>query len=412
MKILIISNIYPPPPVGGYEQLCQDVASDLERRGHDLHILTSSYERKKPCVEGKVHRLLALDRNFYSYRTKGALASALINRGALARTIAAVRPDLLYVWNMENLDRPLLHAIKRCTIPSVYHLSAPWILWPDRLSELCDLVGRVSVSGFVSRLLRPLLDRMHITYDCSALAIERASFSCSALQKEVAEAGITVRHGEVILEGIPLSLFPARDFDSYAPEGVEQYSLVYAGQLVRHKGVHTAVLAAAQLVNRYGVRNFHLTVIGPGEAEYSSYLRSLVDEHGIAGYVSFRPPVPRSDLGLLLSKSQVLLFPSIWEEPWSLVLLQGMASGLAVVGTATGGSREVLVNEENSLTFPPDDEESMAAAIARLLKSPQLIKKLARNAQDLVRANYSIESMVDKIEQQLSAALSERAGRG
>lgn len=408
MKILVISNIFPPPPIGGYEQLCQDVVGDLERRGHDVYVLTSSYERVEATVEGKVYRWLALDRHFYSYKTKGAFLSACINRKFFNKAVSIIKPDLLYVWNMENLDRLLLNTIEQSNIPAVYHLSAPWILWPDRITDIFNHAEHVPVIKYLARLIRPYLDRKQLTYNCRNVSIGRASFSCSSLQKEVKDAGIAIQEGKVILEGIPLELFPGRDFDSYAPEKLKTFSLLYAGQLVRHKGVHTAILAVAKLVNVHNVRNFHLTVIGPGEPDYCSHLKALVEQHKITDYVSFCAPVPRIELGSMLPNFHILVFPSIWEEPWSLMLLQGMACGLAVVGTATGGSKELLVHAENSLIFPPDNEADLADRIRTLLKSPELMKKIGFNAQKHVRANFGIESMVDQVEKQLVAALNQR----
>lgn len=41
MRILIVSNLFPPVVYGGYEQACANVAAELDRRGHDIQVLTS-----------------------------------------------------------------------------------------------------------------------------------------------------------------------------------------------------------------------------------------------------------------------------------------------------------------------------------------------------------------------------------
>ena len=62
----------------------------------------------------------------------------------------------------------------------------------------------------------------------------------------------------------------------------------------------------------------------------------------------------------------VFVFPSIWEEPFSIGLLEAMACGQAVVGTTTGGSAEILVDGVNSLVFPPGDPRRLARQVKRL----------------------------------------------
>ncbi|HYP38941.1 MAG TPA: glycogen/starch synthase, partial [Chloroflexia bacterium] len=52
MKILFVSNLYPPIAIGGYEQVCYDVAQALKARGHSIHILTSRYRAQEAAVAG------------------------------------------------------------------------------------------------------------------------------------------------------------------------------------------------------------------------------------------------------------------------------------------------------------------------------------------------------------------------
>jgi glycosyltransferase involved in cell wall biosynthesis len=66
------------------------------------------------------------------------------------------------------------------------------------------------------------------------------------------------------------------------------------------------------------------------------------------------------------------LFTSIWQEPFGRVIVEAMASGLAVVGTAVGGAAEMLVHDENSLVFEAGDSTSLARALRRLIESPAL----------------------------------------
>ena len=70
MRILFLSNLYPPWELGGYEQWCQEVATHLVDRGHDVSVLTSRHGVQSACENGVpyVTRTLHLQTNIAYYR--------------------------------------------------------------------------------------------------------------------------------------------------------------------------------------------------------------------------------------------------------------------------------------------------------------------------------------------------------
>jgi len=101
------------------------------------------------------------------------------------------------------------------------------------------------------------------------------------------------------------------------------------------KGVHTAVEAIGRLARDYQIRNVHLYVAGSGPAAYQTSLQQIVQQYGIEEMVSFLGWLPRDAMPDLMAKCQGLLLPTIHQEPFARVVLEAMASGLAVVGTLT-----------------------------------------------------------------------------
>jgi glycosyltransferase involved in cell wall biosynthesis len=94
----------------------------------------------------------------------------------------------------------------------------------------------------------------------------------------------------------------------------------------------------------------------------------------------------------------VLVFPSICHEGLPMTLLEAMACGLAVVGTTTGGSSEILQHEVNALTFPPCDSVSFADCLFRLVHEPALVRSLATAGQQMVSERFSIDSLITQTE--------------
>lgn len=404
MKLLFLSNLYPPYYIGGYEQLCYDVANGLVKRDHDVHVLTSTYGLKSPTLEDSIHRVLRLRGDIYSPQRKPLprlLVENYINIRAARKIIKAIKPDLIYIWNMGGLPRVILDEIQGYNIPVVYHLSDYWLVHQEG-------EGRFLESRFFKM---PLLRDILKFFLCRARIISRtlpeikyASCSCVALKRRLAEKNVLIQNAEVTYEGIPLDIFPRREFDKFN-FNKQEVRMIYAGQLSRHKGLHTVILALSKLINEMACKNIHLSIIGRAVPGYSDHIMSLIRRNRLVEYITFYEPVPREKLGSIFAEQDLFIFPSVWEEPWSLILLMAMACGLAVVATQTGGSKELLEDGENCLTFMAEDENNLADQIERLIVSPELRKRISIKGQRRVRDNFGIEKMVNKVEILLNLAV-------
>ena len=111
----------------------------------------------------------------------------------------------------------------------------------------------------------------------------------------------------------------------------------------------------------------------------------------------------------LLRRFDVLVFPSVWEEPLARVMQEAMATGLVVVGTTTGGSKELLVDGETGLAFAAEDAAGLAAQLTRLAAEPGLYPRLAKAGRQAVVERFNIERMVDQVEGYLRAEVSAHA---
>ena len=145
-----------------------------------------------------------------------------------------------------------------------------------------------------------------------------------------------------------------------------------------------------------------MTILGDGPGDYLHYLRQRVTMLGIENLVDFMAPVQREQMPEILSKHDVLIMPSEYGEPIARSMQEGMAMGLLVIGTTTGGSGELLQHERNGLVFPAADAQSLATQIARAGNTPELGDRLARQGQEDVRTNFDIRLTVDRIEDYLA----------
>jgi glycogen(starch) synthase len=191
-----------------------------------------------------------------------------------------------------------------------------------------------------------------------------------------------------------------------------QLDLVYAGQLVGHKGVHTAIEAMARLVNKHGPGQISLTLVGSGHPEYEGHLHELVAKERLQDVVTFHEPVSKDKMPAIFQQFDVLIFPSIYEEPLARVTQEAMASGLVVVGTTTGGTKEILKDGETGLTFAPGDAAGLAEQITRLIADPDLCCRLSEAGRQTVLQDFTLDKMVQDIDDYLLRCLTGSSGNG
>jgi glycosyltransferase involved in cell wall biosynthesis len=141
--------------------------------------------------------------------------------------------------------------------------------------------------------------------------------------------------------------------------------------------------------------DLHLNVYGGGDAPYVKQLQEFVASNRLP--VSFHR-AGMDEMPRVYREHDALLFTSEWAEPFALTPLEAMASGLPVIGTTTGGSRELFRDRDNSLTYTAGQPNELADRILRLALDPELRARIAANGQAEVRANYDESRIVDQIE--------------
>ena len=137
-------------------------------------------------------------------------------------------------------------------------------------------------------------------------------------------------------------------------------SIVYAGRLVREKGVRELVAAFGALT----AADVGLIIVGdgPDRATLETAARGLASGHRIR----FVGAVPNTRVGAYLRHADLVVVPS-WYEERGRVLLEAMAVGTPVVATRTGGIPATVQDGLTGLLVPPRDPGRLAAAIDRVL---------------------------------------------
>lgn len=221
-------------------------------------------------------------------------------------------------------------------------------------------VSQAVVTGFKGSILKPFTRRVPIRVIHNAADLERF--------KPNSEARVTTRDA--------LGLTAA------------QSVIGMVGQLTPRKGQLELIESFAKVARE--MSDAVLLIVGEPlfnrDEEYAGELRRRAVSLGIDDRVRFLGA--RSDVSQLMQAMDVLVVNS-HEEPFALTVLEGLASGVAVVATAVGGTPEMITNGENGCLVPARDNKALAESLITLLHEPELRAWLGHNAREAAEARFS-----------------------
>lgn len=404
LDVLFVIARFPPHHVGGYELRCHDVARELVRRGHRVHVLTSTFGARGPDEVSGVGVTRALSEHFEGVQGRGSVLRFVWQTSRdlarLRRELRRRRADVLCFWHLQGVTAALLGVRPPAGCGVLCDISSDWLLdvhltggnwfriWERRGRSAVSRAAK-SVVRFVARTL------LRVPTERPALPPGPAYFTSRDRWKRYLAAGVPVQSAEIIRSGIDLRRF--RPIERAASDGPPV--VLFLGRVKRRKGLHTAVLALADLP---GVR---LRIVGPVEDRaYLTEVGELARAAGTIDRLEIRGPVPHAEVPGLLAEADALVFPSEEPEAFSRLVLESFAVGTPVVGTTLGGTGEVLRDGETGLTFPPGNAPELARGLHRILEDAPLRERLVRAARELVQSRYSITYTADQIETLLRGA--------
>lgn len=393
MRIVVLSNLYPPDVIGGYEIACAQAVDALRARGHETLVLTSSRGRPAPA-EGHVRRLFRLadvwDLPAFSALDEAARLrllsdAAFVNADnvrAAAEAVVRFRPDVAYLHNLYGLGGLGLVALLGA-------LNVPWV-WQlgDAVPVLLCGDGRRVVPALAREFARRA--RGHFI-GVSMRVVD-----------EIGRAGVRL-NGRVEILPCWVAGEPSHAERAYAPGGVLR--VVSAGHLKPQKGIDVLIEAFALLRDR-GVRNVTLDLYGNAE-DQNRYPR-LVEHLGLGSVVTLRGFLPHSELVARYRNYDVFAFPTWEREPFGLVPLEAAAHGGCVpLISRSCGIGEWLVHGVQCLKVSPD-AHSVAVALRAAAEGETPLAELGRRARRLAWRELHIGEIVPRIENTLADA----AGHG
>ncbi|RAI43196.1 glycosyltransferase family 4 protein [Rhodoplanes roseus] len=389
MRILVVSNLYPPNVLGGYEVGCADVVAALRARGHDVTVLTSR-SRHDFTVDDPpwIKRELTLWDLFQTERFGNAFASVNAFQGKaldpdnlsiLLHELADGAYDVVYCFNLLGLG-----ALAICD--TLTRLGAAWA-W-----HIMDSIPTQVVGG-----LRPEIVALFETASRRAFLPGRSFVMSNRLLREIEAGNVSVgRLGDTCTIVPGWAKQPPAAAAEPPRDGKVRF--VSVGVLGREKGTDLTIAALGALPA--GLRD-RIEVDFLGRGDLPSYQRKAT-QAGVAGCVRFHGQLPHAEVMRRLPSYDALLFPTWAREPFGFVALEAAISGVLPIITRGIGAAEVLRDGEHAIHIERS-EASLAAAVIQVVQNRSRCAALAGNAKRHVTAGYTLDAIVDQIEAELAS---------
>ena len=182
----------------------------------------------------------------------------------------------------------------------------------------------------------------------------------------------------------------------------ERNRIVYAGQIVRGKGVDV-LLQTLALVST----NFECVILGDGN--HRAHCERLSRKLGLSDRVHFAGFVPQERIADYYRDASLAVMSSVWPEPFGAVGLEAMRHGLPVVAFDAGGIREWLVDGVTGYLVPWMDRIRYAACVDLLLKNKVLAREMGEHGRQWADQRFNFESYVRGLEDMFARVSTARA---
>jgi len=391
----MVSDFY-PPYIGGVEVLVSSLSRELVHRGHDVSVVTLGIDGV-PATEDdagvRVHRIRSTTQRAERLFAAGTRpwAPPTPDPGAVAgmrRVLAVERPDVVH--GHDWLARSYL-PLKRRSGPRLLMSLHYFTLSCPKKSLMRE--GRVCSGPGLAKCLVCAGHHYGAPKGVVVVAGQRASARAEAALvdmflpvSEATAAGNGLRGSGLAYEVVPNFIQHAPDPQAHRAlldELPQEPFLLFVGDVRRDKGANVLLDAYARLQDPPP-----LVLIGKVWPETPSLLPPGVTLHR---------HWPNAAVREAMRGCLALVAPSIWPEPFGLVVAEALAAGRPVVASAIGGIPEIVRDGREGLLVAPADAAALADALQRISVDAGLRDSLAVNARQRA-AEYTPEAVLPRLE--------------
>lgn len=381
MKALIISNIFPPGFIGGYELGALDVAEGLRSNGHDVMVLTSDYfqDEENQFKNLNVTRTLQCAQPFLmhdlqNYKHLKSLYYNFANIRQIGYNLRKFKPDIVLLFNLCGIGPiSIIQFLKVLEIPMIlYHMD-------NFFTELKDSAYYEKHKAIFGEFMPK--ENFHNIVMSENVRNEINATLNSKLQN------VTVIPGWVKnVESMPCDIKIRKN---------DKTNFVFCSRVTSHKGTEVMLEAIESLVKQ-GFTDFSVDVYGAGEV--TSFLQNIKIK-GIEKFVKYKGITTKDEMLKKFLNYDALLFPTWEREPFGFVASEAAVGGCLPILTAGTGASEWFLDGYDCLKISRNSGSLFNAMKLVLSWSNEELYKIKAITMECAKNNFSFVRWLPKIEE-------------
>jgi glycosyltransferase involved in cell wall biosynthesis len=378
MRVLLVHNRYRSGTPSGENRVVDSEGEELAGAGHEIR----RFEKDSDEIE------------HWSAAQKALLPARVVwsreSHRELAATLREYRPDVVHVHNtFPLLSAAVLYACRDASVPVVTTIHNYRLVCASgdflRQGTVChDCMHRLPLPGILhgcyrgSRAATAPLVVANVAHRKAWRSLVAAYVFISAAQRDL-HVGLNLPSSRVFVRH---NLIPYRAIRPVPREPI----VAYIGRLDEVKGVRLLMSAWDRYLSSSGTPGLRLVIAGAGSLDRE-----------VATWASARPSVemagyiPAGQVQELASRARAVLVPSVWEEPFGLVVVEAMASGTPVIAAGHGAFVELITSGVDGTLFPPGDPVALAEAVADVEARPEKYESYGHRARETYEQQFNPE---------------------
>ena len=382
MRVLIVSNTYPPADISGVGALVYELAHQLGAGGHQVVVLTRQAPPGDPYAVGTGGRklLYPLLAGFTFLRLLRGGPFDLVHVHESDGVLVVLLLRLLRLFGLAGGQARLVSTLQvsyrreRWAVRPVYDRS-PGASARDPLSRP---TGDERVFAYLRAPLHAFLGRL--TVWLSDALVAPSQVTARELEDDYGARDVRVIPNGIRAEDLELAGRARR------PLGERPPTVLYVGRLRTRKAV--AVLLDAFVAVRSQLPQARLVLVGDGEQRQA--LEAQARRLGLGEEVRFTGALPREQIVAIYAEADVYCLPSLYEG-FPVAILEAMAAALPVVSTTVSGIPEAVFPGRTGELVEPEDVAGLARALVALLADEKRARAYGEAGRALLAERFSIE---------------------
>ena len=396
MRIMIINTYYYPEIMGGAEYSVKKLAEALTISGNDVLVVSTGDKDSKETVNGvniwrvKPHNVCRAIHIDSCSRAKKALHRIedlwnIRNLTTINKILDEFKPEVVHTNGLYDITPVIWKAAKKRNI-SVVHTIRDYYLMCPRVAMACKKTkGKKCTNPMIFCRLHRGLNRFHSKY------VDVVTAPSSITLNVLIDAGFFARSKKHVVPN-------ATDFDQHKVASILKakrrkengiVSFVYLGTLSEQKGIKWMI----DSFNKLKKGTAKLYIAGKGDLE--EYVKIEVKKNDNIKFLGF---LNEKKVSELLKKMDVLLCPSLWDEPLGRVVLDAYKHAMPVICSNMGALPELVKDGKTGYVVDARDQDKMVAKMEHYITFPEDILNHADSGVKELQ-HYTIEHQLTLFEQ-------------